>query len=260
LRIETGAGWTQGAGTTFALYLSTQLPTVRATTTVTSGGAGPAAMTQFVQGSLLYDPASRGVAFASGPSVERAGLSGRVFLDQDGDGRWSPGEQLLPKVRLRAGYVTAMSDSAGRYRVWDLPSFEPVLVAVDSATLASPLWVPAHGSVSVETGPNRFRELDIAIVPGGVIEGRVVRTGPAGPVPVPGALVVLRRRGENETQSVRTFSDGGFYVIGVKPGEYDVTVDPSDLEQLGLAEEPLRFILPALADGASVDGLELHLR
>jgi hypothetical protein len=259
LRLETGAGWTRGLGTTFALYLSTQLPTVRATTTVTAGGLG-AGMTQFVQGSLLYDPAGRGVAFASGPSVERAGLSGRVFLDQDGDGRWSPGERLLPGVRLRAGFVTTTSDSSGRYRVWDLPSFEPVLVAVDTATLASPLWLPAHGSLSVETGPNRFRELDLAIVPGGVIEGRVVRETPTGPVPVAGVELRLRRRGTEEQRSLTSFSDGAFYLMGVKPGEYELAVDPGDLERLGLAADPAVFSLAADADGAAVDGLELRLR
>jgi hypothetical protein len=259
LRLETGAGWTRGVGTTFALYLSTQLPTVRATTSVTAGGLG-AGMTQFVQGSLLYDPASRGVAFASGPSVERAGLSGRVFLDENGDGRWSPGEALLSGVRLRAGYVTAVSDSSGRYRVWDLPSFEPVLVAVDSATLASPLWVPAYGSVSVETGPNRFRELDLPILPGGVIEGRIVRETPTGAVPVPGASLRLRRRGTDDVRSLSSFSDGAFYLMGVKPGEYELAVDPGDLEQLGLTASPLAISVPAEADGATVDGLELRLR
>jgi hypothetical protein len=213
-----------------------------------------------VQGSLLYDPASRGVAFASGPSVERAGLSGRVFLDQNGDGRWSPGEALLSGVRLRAGYVTAVSDSSGRYRVWDLPSFEPVLVAVDSATLASPLWVPAYGSVSVETGPNRFRELDLPIVPGGVIEGQVVRETPAGTVPVAGATLRLRRRGTDDARSLITFSDGAFYLMGVKPGDYDLAVDPEDLEQLGLTVSPLAISVPAEADGATVSGLELRLR
>jgi hypothetical protein len=259
LRLETGAGWTRGVGTTFALYLSTQLPTVRATTSVTAGGLG-AGMTQFVQGSLLYDPASRGVAFASGPSVERAGLSGRVFLDQNGDGRWSPGEALLSGVRLRAGYVTAVSDSSGRYRVWDLPSFEPVVVAVDSATLASPLWVPAYGSVSVETGPNRFRELDLPILPGGVIEGRVVRETPTGPVPVPGATLRLQHRGADDARSLVTFSDGAFYLMGVKPGDYDLAVDPEDLAQLGLSVSPLAISVPAEADGATVSGLELRLR
>jgi hypothetical protein len=259
LRLEAGAGWTRDVGTTFALYLSTQLPTVRATTTVTTGGLG-AGMTQFVQGSLLYDPTSRGVAFASGPSVERAGLSGRVFLDQNGDGRWTPGETLLSGVRLRAGYVTAVSDSAGRYRVWDLPSFEPVLVAVDSATLASPLWVPAHGSVSVETGPNRFRELDLPILPGGVIEGRVLRDTPTGPVPVAGVSLDLRRPGSHEVRSLVSFSDGAFYLMGVKPGTYELAVDRGDLERLGLAADPVPLTVPADADGASVDGLELRLR
>ena len=259
LRLETGAGWARGAGTTFALYLSTQLPTVRSTTTVTSGAFG-AGMTQFVQGSVLYDPSSRGVAFTSGPSVERAGLSGRIFLDQNGDGRWTPGEALLSGVRLRAGYVTAVSDSAGRYRVWDLPSFEPVLVAVDSTTLASPLWIPTHGAVSVETGPNRFRELDLPILPGGVIEGNVVRDTPTGSMPVAGARLLLRRQGSDDVRSLTSFSDGAFYLIGVKPGEYELAVDAGDLDRLGLTDTPVVLSMPADPDGATVSGLEVRLR
>jgi hypothetical protein len=259
LRLETGAGWIRGAGTTFALYLSTQLPTVRSTTTVTGGALG-AGMTQFVQGSVLYDPSSRGVAFTSGPSVERAGLSGRVFLDQNGDGRWNPGETLLSGVRLRAGYVTAVSDSAGRYRVWDLPSFEPVLVAVDSTTVASPLWVPMHGAVSVETGPNRFRELDLPILPGGVLEGQVVRDTPTGSLPVAGARLLLKRHGSDDVRSFTSFSDGAFYLMGVKPGEYELAVDAGDLDRLGLTDTPVLLSMPADPDGATVSGLELRLR
>ena len=200
------------------------------------------------------------MAFTSGPSVERAGLSGRIFLDANGDGRLTPGETLLSGVRLRAGYVTAVSDSAGRYRVWDLPSFEPVLVAVDSTTLASPLWIPTHGAVSVETGPNRFRELDLAILPGGVIEGKVVRESPTGPIPVPGARLLLRRRDSEEVRSLTSFSDGAFYLMGVKPGAYDLAVDTGDLERLGLTDTPLALTMPADPEGATLGGLEVRLR
>ena len=87
-------------GTTLSLFLSTQLPSVRATTSITAPLHGPAVANQFVQGSLLYDPANRRMAFASGPSLERAGVSGRVFLDENGDGRWQAGEELLPDVRV----------------------------------------------------------------------------------------------------------------------------------------------------------------
>lgn len=259
LQLEVGATWSRGLGSVMSLFLSTQLPTIRATTTVSAPSRGDAMVRQFVQGSVLYDPARRQVAFASGPSLERAGISGRVFLDGNGDGRWQTGEQTLDGVRVRAGYVTALSDSAGRYRIWDLPAFEPVVVAVDSSTLASPLWVPAYNSVSVETGPNRFRTLDIPILPGGVIEGRVVRESVDSAVPVSGARLLLRRHGSSQTVQLVTFSDGGFYLIGVKPGAYELSVDPAMLAKLGLSAWPVAFTMPPLPDGATVEGLELRL-
>lgn len=262
LRLEAGAGWTRGIGTVFSAFLSTQLPTIRATTTVTAPVHGQASAVQFVQGSLLYDPARSGVAFAGGPSVERAGVSGRVFLDQNGDGKYENGEPLLSGVRVRAGFGSAVSDSSGRYRIWDLPPFEPLLVAVDSSSLASPLWVPAYGSMSVELGPNRFRRLDIPVAPGGVIEGLVVRQSVEGthPVPVPGAKLFLKNRATGEVRSLATFSDGDFYLMGVKPGDYDLWVDPGTLSRMGLSGAPIGFTMRSSADGATVEGLELKLR
>jgi hypothetical protein len=259
LSLEAGAIWTRGLGTTVSLLLSTQLPTVRATTSVTAPSRGDPLVSQFVQGSVLYDPARREVAFAAGPSLERAGISGRVFLDTNGDGKWQAGEPPVSSVRVRAGFVTTLADSSGRYRIWDLPAFEPVLVAVDTASLASPLWIPAYGSMSVETGPNRFRTVDIPIVPGGVIEGRVVRQTVDSVVAVPGARLKLRRHGSSQTAELVTFSDGGFYMIGVKPGQYELSVEPRVLERLGLTAWPLGFTVPSAPDGATVDGLELRL-
>jgi hypothetical protein len=259
LHVEAGATWARGQGAMLSLFMSTQLPTIRATTSVMAPAGGEAMVSQFVQGSVLYDPARRQVAFASGPSLERAGISGRVFLDGNGDGRWQPGEQPVAGVRVRAGFNTTLSDSSGRYRIWDLPAFEPVLIAVDTTTLASPLWVPTYGSVSVETGPNRFRSVDIPIAPGGVIEGRVLRQGVDSTVGIPGARLLLRRHGSSQAARLVTFSDGGFYLIGVKPGEYELSVEPSILARLGLSVWPIGFTVPSSPEGATVDGLELRL-
>jgi hypothetical protein len=260
VNLEVGAGWNRGAGTSLSLYLSTQFPSVRATTSVTVPSRGPATANQFVQGSLLYDRGNRQVGFAAGPSVERAGVSGRVFLDRNGDGRWQADEDLLTDVRVIAGYTSVETDESGRYRIWDLPAFEPTLVTVDSTSLASPLWIPTYGSVSIETAPNRFRTLDIPIVPGGVIEGRLVRASPDGWAPVAGVRLTLVRRGSLDVRELVTFSDGGFYLLGVKPGDYDLTAGEDVLKRLGLSGESLSFTVPASADGATVDGLELRLR
>ena len=260
INLEAGAGWNRGIGTTISLFLSTQLPSVRATTSISAPLHGPAVASQFVQGSLLYDPAQRGLSFSGGPSLERAGVSGRVFLDENGNGKRESNEQLLPGVRVLAGFTSAVSDSSGRYRIWDLPPFEPVLVTIDSTTLASPLWIPAYGSMSLETGPNRFRGLDIPVVPGGVIEGRLVRNTPGGQAPVAGVPLRLKRVGSPEQRRLVTFSDGDFYLMGLKPGEYELSVDGDALARLGLSGDPLSFTMPASADGATVDGLELRLR
>jgi hypothetical protein len=113
--------------------------------------------------------------------------------------------------------------------------------------------------MSVETAPNRFRGVDIPIVPGGVIEGRVVRQTVDSTVAIAGARLLLRRHGSSQTARLLTFSDGGFYLIGVKPGEYQLSVEPSVLARLGLSAWPIAFTVPSSAEGATVDELELRL-
>lgn len=162
-------------------------------------------------------------------------------------------------VRVQAGFSSAVSDSSGRYRVWDLPSFEPVMMTIDSSSLASPLWVPAYGSVSVETSPNRFRTLDIPIAPGGVIEGSVTRRTPDGSAPVAGLKLVLKRRRSREERTFFTFSDGAFYLIGVKPREYELSADGDVLARMGLHGDAVLFTMPASEDGATLNGLEVRL-
>ncbi len=258
LRAEAGAGWNRGSGTTLSFTLSTELPTVRGTTSVAANSAGTSA-SQFVQGSVLYDPDSRRVGFSWAPGSTRAGVAGRVFLDQNGNGVWDQGEPLLPGVKVRAGIHQVATDSSGRYRIWDLEPYEPVDVEVDSLSLPSPLWAPAFDLVSVEPGPNSFRNLDLAIAPGGTIDGQVLRETIEGMRGMGGVPLVLTELKTGRTKSLTTFSDGAFYAIGVKPGDYELSVSPQVLARLNLISPPLRLTMPAMVDGASLTGLDLQL-
>lgn len=258
LRVETGMSWHRDLGSMFTLVFSTTLHSVRAYSTVQSGPVGTDAV-NYVQGAVLYDPERRQVALNAGPAVERAGVAGQVFLDSNGNGRRDIGEELLPDVRVRVGNFTAVTDSQGRYQVWDLLPYEPTLVVVDSLTLASPLWIPSYSAISVEPGPNQFRSLDLPVVPAGVIEGRVLRSTPTGPAGVPGATLLVTNRRTGARTTVVTFRDGGYYLMGVKPGEYEITMADATARRLGQSADPVRFTLHPSRDGESLAGLDLTL-
>jgi hypothetical protein len=259
LRAESGVTWFRGSkGPGVSLLIAAELPSVRSYTTVTAGGGNPAMGTQYVTGSAIYNPSRGSVDFSGSPGVARAGVSGRVFLDADGDGKYDAGEEAIPGVRVVVGPGFAMSDSSGDYRVWDLLPYEPTQVTVDSASLASPLWVPAFAAVSVEPSPNRYRRVDIPILPGGVVEGRVTRA--AGSGTTAGVTLVMTHRKSGERRVFRTFGDGSFYLMGVRPGEWELSVDPKCLELLHVTAKPMHLAIKPDPMGASLEGLTVELR
>jgi hypothetical protein len=261
LRVETGVSWLRGSrGPVLSLTLTSYLSGMRSYTTLTAPTGGVVSGSQYVQGSLLWDRATGRLATAPGPSLERSGVSGRVFLDENANGIQDPGEPGLAGVRVRVGTSTAVSDANGEFRVWDIVPFEPVSVQVDSLSLPSPLTVPAFGSALLEPGPNRFRGLNIPVVRGAVVEGRVTRGLGKDRVGVAGATLVLTERKSGARRTMTTFSDGGFYTFGVKPGAYELTVEAGTLASLRASAAPLRFTLGPTATGEGVSGLELELR
>jgi hypothetical protein len=268
LRSEAGVSWFRGAGAVFSLLVAAELPTVRSYTTVTAGAGREALGSQYVQGSAIYNPARGSVDFAANPALERGGVTGRVFLDRNGNGRRDAGEPPVPGVRVLVGSGYATTDSSGIYHLWDLLAFDPVGVAVDSASLPSPLWVPAFALASVEVSPNRYRTLDIPLLPGGVVEGRVAWAAESAEAsaptddaarPVAGVTLVLRHLKTGQRQVITTFSDGGFYAMGIRPGEWELSVDPKCLSLIGAQAAPARFTMAADPDGGSVSGLEVRL-
>jgi hypothetical protein len=48
-----------------------------------------------------------------------------------------------------------------------------------------------------------------------------------------GLTLLVSRRGSADRRRITTFSDGAFYLLGLAPGEYDVSMDPEQLERMG---------------------------
>ena len=261
LRLEVGARYQREVGGVGAVaMLQTYLPGLRSTTSVDASPVGPASANTLIEGSTLYNGARGGWELAPGPSLERAGIAGRVFVDANGNGRRDADEAGLGGVRVRVGSETAVSGPDGWFRAWNLTPFEPVPVAIDSLSLDSPLLVPAFGSAVVVPGPNRYRAFDLPVVAAGVVEGRMVMDGGDGHARgLAGAGLVLTNVRTGARMHAVTFSDGDFYVLGVKPGEYELTVDPRVLDSFGVQAPPVRFTLRAAGDATGISGIELRL-
>jgi hypothetical protein len=258
VRLEVGAHWMRGdAGPTYTVTITSYFSALRSVTAVSAPPGEPVNATQFVQGSVLWDRRTDRLGVAPGPSLERSGLSGRVYLDVNANGIRDPGEPAIVNARVLVGSLSARTDSAGAYHIWDLVPFEPVMVSLDSLSLESPLLVPLFARTSIVPGPNRFRSLDIPVVEAGVIEGRVVRGSGGG---VGGVTLILTDRQRGIQRTLVTFNDGGFYLMGVKPGDYELSVDERVLDALAVDAEPLRFRLAPTAGGIGRDGLELRLK
>jgi hypothetical protein len=252
--LETGVLWQRGTrGPVVLITLNTYLSAIRSYTTMSGGSGTPARVSQLVQGSVLWDRAAGGFTAAPGPSIARAGVAGRVFRDDNQNGRYDPGEPLLPGVRIVVGTRPVVSDSNGEFRVWDLLPFEPVNVLVDSMSIDSPLLVPAFATATLVPNPNRFRPLDVPIVAAGVIEGRLWRSTGGTPQPMGAVPLLLTDRRGGTRRHFTSFSDGTFYLMGVKAGDYELTADG------GVLAGSVRFTLAPESAAAGRSGLELVL-
>jgi hypothetical protein len=257
IRLEVGASWLRGdAGLTYSVTITSYFTAMRAVTSVAAAPGRPVNATQFVQGSVLWDRRAERLGLAPGPALERSGLSGHVFMDLNANGIRDPGEPGIANARVFVGSMSARTDSSGTYHLWDLVPFEPVIVSLDSLSLDSPLLVPLFARTSIVPGPNRFRSLDIPVVEAGVIEGRVTRNGSG----VGGVTLMLTDRQRGTHRTLVTFNDGGFYLMGVKPGDYELTVDEHVLDALAVDAEPLRFSLAPTANGIGRSDLEIRLK
>ena len=249
-RIDAGVAVQQGVrGPIATLTLSRDVSAFRSYTTSSVSREGATAV-QSVQGSALLSRDAGRPQFVVGPSLQRTGVTGTVFLDRNANGVRDGGEPIVPGVVVQVGTGHARSDVEGRYRIWDLVPYVPLPVSVDSLSLPSPLWIPTPPKAQLEAGPNHFEPLDIPLVTGGVMEGRIVwmRGGGTSLPPVP--LIVINARGEIVARTT-SFSDGEYVLFGVRPGTLTVYVDPAWLAARRLQAETRTIPLASTDDGAT---------
>ncbi len=254
LRVDAALGWYRVGGVSLELGLTTATRGPQAGTRSRFSETGSQALT-YSSGSVAWDPRSRLLKLGDGADLDRAGISGVVFRDDNGNGVRDPGEPGLAGIPVSVGGYATQTDSNGRFSAWGLLPSEPVRIDVDTLALPDPhLLLPAP-VIRVRPAPNAFGDVQIPVAVGAEISGFVVM----GEQALAGVPVILRDLNTGREITVHTFADGAFYRQAVPPGDYEVTLPNDVLDQLKAFAPPLSIFVPPGQGEKRFEDLELRL-
>jgi hypothetical protein len=246
IRADLGLGWSNAAGVTLDLGLASALrgrPRVGTRNRFTSGSGSDGIM--FTSGSAVWDRDARYVRWSDGSDLGRGGVTGTLFLDENGNGRRDGGEPGIEGVPVHVGGWLDETDADGRFTTWDLVPYEQVTIDVDSLSFANPLYVLPAQVIRVRPSPNSFVSVEIPVVTGAELAGIVLLDGEG----VGGVPILFRELNTGQEIGTTTYADGGFYKAGVPPGEWEVTLPESVAEHLNVVVPPMHIVvLPGSGD------------
>lgn len=219
---------------------------------------------QSFSGSIGIDPIAGALLPSNRDQVSRSGVSVRMFIDQNENGKFDKGEGIVPAkaVRLdKSGNMLLGSD--GVLRITQLQSYWTYALEIDTQALPDPTLAPKEKKFGFVAEPNRFKVIDIPLYRTGIIEGFVLINQASGEQGVGGLRLLLTKKSTGELiETIRTFADGSYYAFGLLPGEYRLTIDPKQLEFLNAITDKdfLEFEIKPLVDGDYLENLNFKLR
>lgn len=255
LRMDAGLGWLREAGMTLELAFSTATtgPRVGARSRMSAAGGSEALM--YASGSLAWDPRTQLLQLSDAADLNRAGISGVLFRDDNANGVRDPAEPGLAGIPVRIGGWPATTDAEGRFAAWGMFPSEPLEINVDTLSLGNPQYVLPAAVLRVRPAPNAFGAVSVPVVVGAEVSGFVVLNDEA----LAGVPVILRELNTGVEIRILTFADGGFYRGAVPPGEYEVTLPESVLDDLRAFAPPLSIFVPPGAGEKRYEDLQLRL-
>ena len=197
---------------------------------------GSVGVTTGVTFSFGPDPFGHGVRFSNQKLAERGEAAVSVFLDENGDGVRSPGEQPLAGVGLTAGQFGSSepTDKKGHAVIEGLDPYQKVLIGIDESTLPDPFLVPVGKGTVITPRPGVAAKIEIAVAPTGDVEGEIhgLEDTPRGGI----ELELVDSAGKTVASVLSEF-DGYFTFEKIPYGSYRVQLSAGAARVLGAARE-----------------------
>ncbi len=210
------------------LGLTLKLPGNQRLVATYSGERGTHILNVVITGPLVHHEDLRRDDDGRVRIVSQASLEGRVYLDSDGDGAFSP-ESDKPMTDITVwldGKTSVVTDAKGAFR------FDHVIsgthgIRADLADVPADMVFADSGERRVAILPFRDNVQDFAIVRTGSLSGKVTfldySEDPEQPVQKPMAEARIIADNEHDTYSDLS---GNIAISSLKPGTYQLKVDP----------------------------------
>jgi hypothetical protein len=213
---------------------------------------------QSVRGSAGLDLRTGHMNLTHRQQVGRGAATVRLFLDRNNSGTFDEGDEIITDnaVRLRrSGF--RYQDRSGVTRLLQLQPYARYDVEINPGALSNPMFVPGVDKFSFIASPNVFNTVDVPFYMSGILDGAVMRRVGETLQPIGGVRLFLRSDDGESEHVMQTFSDGGFYVMGVRPGHYTLEIDPGQLPFLRGTPKPasMEVVVEPLYEGAFIEGL-----
>lgn len=187
------------------------------------------------------DPRNGGIRFSRERIASQGQVLATVFMDDNGDGRRQSGEQLVEAVTITAGSAVAERPTGedGQTIVDSLTPFRPVLIGVDTSSIANPLISPAVPGVVVTPRPGVATHVLLPLVAAGEVDGTLRREGGNG---IEGIDLELVDQTGSVRSRARTEFDGFFIFETVPYGTYTLRIATLSAQAIGV-ESPLGQVM-----------------
>lgn len=153
-------------------------------------------------------------------------VQGRVFLDRDGDKKFSEGDEPIQDAGIAiAQHGTGeQTDADGIVTVFNGGTKDIVNIEANRSYLTDPYHVPATEGYSTVPRMGSMPIFDFPIVETGAVDGTVTRENGS---PIPGMTLQLINEAGEILQTTESAYDGFYTFEFVPQGTYTVRADPS---------------------------------
>lgn len=248
--------------TSIRASLNIDLNPVRVSTQFAGRSSGYNDFQQNFSGSVLFDRSPNSIMAANRRQVGHGAVSVMAFIDENSNGRYDPGEQKvqLHNIQLDQGSVAIATEDT-ILRLTQLQPYWTYNAMLTPGSISDPMLVPLHPAFSFVSDPNRFKRLEIPLYRSGMLSGHVLMVNDETEQRLGGVRLILSDQNGEMVKTLRTFSDGSFFAMGVIPGTYRLEIDPVQLNFLDKYSNPEAKTLTvrALSDGDHVENLVFQL-